>query len=149
MGSPKMEHLGITFNEDGDVVSIWAGSFRTEKALASYVKPFFSGEPEDDDRPISAIAEDIGLSYYDTDFLESHFDSSRPYPPEKMFQGFSYSTSYWKAATEAAQRLTSGPLDSLILLFGYDHARTPQREKQPGKIVFLGSFEYDPRADSL
>src|SRR5688500_8504303 len=117
MGNPGME-LGTTFNEDGDVVSIWAGSFRTKKALASYVEPFFSGEPEDDDLPISAFAEDIGLSYYNIDFLEFHFDSSRAFPPEKMFQGFSYSSSYWKVATEAAQRIASGPLDSIILLFG-------------------------------
>ena len=144
-----MEHPEITFNEDGNVVSIWVGSFRTEQELASYVEPFYSAEPETDDLPISAFADDIGLSHYDEDFLESVFDPSWARNPEKMFEGCSYSTSYRVAALEAAQRIAPGPLDSVLLLLGYDHTRYPQFEKRPTRVVFLGSFAYDPLSDPL
>lgn len=144
-----MEHPEITFNEDGNVVSIWVGSFRTEQELASYVKPFYSDEPETDDLPISDFAGDIGLSSYVEDFFESAFDPSWTRNPEKMFKGCSYSSSYGVAAMDAAQRIAPGPMDSVFLLFGYDHARYPQFEKRPTRVVFLGSFAYDPLSDPL
>jgi len=144
-----MEHPEITFNEDGDVVSIWVGSFRTEQELASYLKPFYSTEPETDDLPLSAFAEDIGLSSYDEDFLESAFDPSWAQNPEKMFEGCSYSESYGEAALEALQRIAPGPMDSLILLLGYDHVRYPQFEKRPTRVVFVGSFTYNPLSEPL
>lgn len=143
------EYPEITFNEDGNVVSIWGGTFRTQQELDSYVKPFYSTEPETDDLPISAFAEDIGLSSYDTDFIEAFFDPSGAGNPEKMLEGFSYFTSYREAAVEAAQRIAPGPVDSFILLFGYDHTRYPQLAKQPARVVFLGSFAYDSSADDL
>jgi Immunity protein 22 len=143
------EHPEITFNEDGNVVSIWGGSFRTEQELDSYVESSYHTEPETEDLPISAFAEDIGLSSYDEDFLESDFNPSWAGDPEKLFEGFSYSTSYWVAAVEAMQRIAPGSIDSLILLFGYDHTRYPQFAKQPARVVFLGSFAYDPLADDL
>lgn len=145
----QREYPEITFNEDGNVVSIWAGSFLAEQELDAYVEAFYSTEPETDDRPISAFAEDIGLSSYDEDFLEASFEPSHAGNPEKMFEGFSYSTSYWVAAVEAMRRIAPGPMDSLILLFGYDHARYPQVAKQPARVIFLGSFAYDPLADDL
>lgn len=142
-----MEHPEITFNEDGDVISLWVGRFQTEQELDSYVKPFYSTEPETDDLPISAFAEDIGLSSYDEDFLESAFDPSWAQNPEKMFEGCSYFESYEEAALEALQRIAPGPVDSLILLLGYDHARYPQFEKRPTRVVFLGTFAFDPLSE--
>jgi hypothetical protein len=42
------EYPEITFNEDGNVVSIWGGTFRTQQELDSYLEPFYSTEPETD-----------------------------------------------------------------------------------------------------
>ena len=56
--------MGKTF-----LLDIWVGNFESEARLDAY----FEENYDEDDAPISEFAADMGVSFYDHDFLESSF----------------------------------------------------------------------------
>ena len=133
----------MTFHEDGDVVSVWVGSFESRADLEAYLHPFYSPGPDTDDLPLSAFAADVGLPWYDEDFLEADCCLAPIGDLAAALEGFSYSSSF--AAAVAAAVSCAAPFNTFLLLYGYNHSScgaTPH----PTRVRFLGTFPYDPNA---
>jgi hypothetical protein len=137
------DHPEITFNEDGEVVSIWTASFSSQAALDEFLCPFDSDSPETDEEPISAFAVDVGLSSYDEDFLESRLLETES-DLATALAAASHSSSFAQAAGRSAS--AAQPFNTIILLYGYAHARYPQAAHRSEKVTFVGTFPYDGRA---
>ena len=61
-----MDHPELAFGEDGDFVSVWVGAFGDQHAVDDYTKEQYDDE---DNEPISRFGADIGLKFYDHDFM--------------------------------------------------------------------------------
>jgi len=133
----------MTFHEDGDVVSVWVGSFESRSDLDAYLHPFYSPGPETDDLPLSAFAADIGLPWYDEDFLEADCCPTPICTLASALDGFSYSSSFAAAAVAAVHG--AAPFNTVLLLYGYDHSRCGGAPN-PTRVRFIGAFPYDPSA---
>ncbi len=138
------EYPEITHHEDGDVVSIWVGLFSDEGEFKKYIEPFYSPGPETDDLPLSSFATDIGLSWYDEDFLEARLLPATECDTGRLVADHSYAESF--LAELVRSRPVVQPVNAVFLLYGYDHTRHPQSEATPKRVIFLGTFPYTPAA---
>jgi hypothetical protein len=133
-----MDHPEITFGEDGDVVSVWVGTFGDQHAVDAYTREQYD---EDRDRePISKFGADIGLKFYDHDFLEVEHSRNLSALGASAFARHSYGESFGKAAWEAATRRGLAEFDTVFMLYGYDHVRYPQANRTPDRVKFVGTF---------
>ena len=60
-----------------DVLHVWLGRFGSERAVEAFFEETYADEEDeggDEDAPISAFAESQGCTFYDHDWLETHFD---------------------------------------------------------------------------
>jgi hypothetical protein len=136
-----MEHPEITFNEDGEVVSIWVGSFGRQEAVDAYTAEQYDEDREDE--PLSEFAADIGLKRYDHDFIEVHFEEKLSQKGEAAFAAHhSYGESFAAAASAAIKESVGEEFDTMLLLYGYDHRRYPQARKLPQRVRFVSTFPY-------
>jgi len=133
----------MTFHEDGDVVSIWVGSFESRSDLDAYLHPFYSPGPDTDDLPLSAFAADVGLPWYDEDFLEADRFLTPIGDLAAELEGFSYSSSFAAAVATAVHG--AAPFNTFVLLYGYDHSCCAG-PPNPTRVRFLGTYPYDPNA---
>jgi len=131
-----MEHPEIAFGEDGEFVSVWVGQFASEEAVDAYTAEQY--DEDRDDEPISPFAADIGLKFYDHDFMEVHFELGLSGKAAGAFAQHSYGD--YSEAWAAAQRVSATEFDTVLLLYGYDHKRYPQRARQPQKVRFIGTY---------
>ena len=139
-----MDHPEITHHEDGDFVSVWIGQFRDHRDFSNYMEPDYSDES--DDLPLSAFAADIGLVWYDEDFVESDFLKAPTSDVAKALTGCSYSESFLPAIIATHNLLV---FNAFVLIYGYDHARYPQHQTLPLRVKYLGTFSYDPERSTL
>jgi hypothetical protein len=130
----------ITFNDDGDFVSIWVGSFGTEAAAEAFVEPDYSEREED--APLSAFAVDIGLKCYEDDFRELNFEVGLSGKEAGAFSVHSYGESFAAAAWQAVRLRGIGEFDMVVMLYGYNHAIYPQMAKQPAQVSYVGTFPF-------
>ena len=131
-----MEHPGIAFGEDGEYVSVWVGTFGSQEAVDAYTAEQYDRDGE----PISPFAADIGLTFYDHDFIEVHHEPGLSALGRAALARHSYGETF---ADAAAAHLPPGEaFDTLFLLYGYDHARYPQAERSPHKVRFVGTYPY-------
>jgi len=135
-----MDHPEITFSEDGDFVSVWVGMVGTKNAVDAYIEEQYDDDRDDD--PISAFAADIGLKFYDHDFLEVHHEPGLSDGGASAFAKHSAGESFADIAWAAAGQRDVQTFDTVFLLYGYDHMRYPQAHRQPEKVKFLGTFAY-------
>lgn len=133
-----MEHPETTFGEDGQLVSVFVGEFFSQAAVDAYLLEQY----EDDDQPISPFAADIGLRFYDHDFIESHHEKSLANKEVRAFASHSYGESFSLDVWQAVERLWLKQFDTVFLLYGYAHARYPQAQRQPKLVYFVGTFPY-------
>src|SRR5262245_48363957 len=96
----RMEHPEIAFGEDGEFVSVWVGQFASEEAVDAYTAEQY--DEDRDDEPISPFAADIGLKFYDHDFMEVHFELGLSGKAAGAFAQHSYGD--YSEAWAAAQR---------------------------------------------
>jgi hypothetical protein len=135
-----MDHPEITFNEDGNIVSIWVGSFGTQAAVDVYVAEQYDEDRENES--LSEFAGDIGLKHYDHDFIEVRFQPELSRDGPTVFARHSYGESFAPTAWGTVERMRIGPFDTVLLLYGYEHVGYPQAAKQPRRVRFVGTFPY-------
>jgi len=133
-----MDHPELAFGEDGDVVSVWVETFGSRDAVDAYTQEQY----DRDDDPISQLASDIGLKFYDHDFLEVEHAPGISRQGVSAFARHSYGQSFGEAASAAAVHGGVVEFDTVFMLFGYDHARYPQAARQPTRVRFVGTFPF-------
>ena len=116
--------------EKPNTVSIWTGHFESEAQLLDYVETRY----DDEDLLHSAFMTDLGIDYYDEDFFEAHFDQRASY--EHVIRPLSYADQF---GAKPADYLPSH--NSAIAVYNYEH---PGDRADIAKLVFLGSFSYQP-----
>jgi hypothetical protein len=140
-----MDHPELAFGEDGDVVSVWVGLFGDQHAVDAYIEEQYGEDREDE--PISKFGADIGLKFYDHDFMEVEHSRGLSGLGVAAFARHSYGESFGQAAWEAAARQGLGEFDTAFMLYGYDHARYPQAAQKPKQVNFVGTFPFRKTRD--
>ncbi|MFL6261706.1 MAG: immunity 22 family protein [Thermoanaerobaculia bacterium] len=130
--------LESTFNEEGQIVSVWLGRLGSQDALDAFLAEQY--DDEQDDEPVSAFAAEIGLSFYDHDFFESSFHQR--IDSASAFDGHSYAESFKQAAWQVGSQLRDGVYDTLLLLYGYDHEGRQPQLRASAHLAFVGTFPY-------
>jgi hypothetical protein len=132
------------FGEDGDIVSV----FVTEKSLKD-LGDFFEEQYEDDDKPISKFAEDIGLAYYDHDGVEMRFQSDVKYTPddiERLFykDGVGLFSYFNQFESELLSDLKEKAISAscVLMLYGFDYRKTKHYGKKSSEAIYIGTYEY-------
>jgi hypothetical protein len=140
-----MDHPEPAFGEDGDVVSVWVGTFCDQSAVDVYTDEQY--DEDRDDEPISEFGADIGLRFYDHDFLEMKHCRDMSSMGNLAFARHSYGESFGETAWEAAVRQNLGEFDTVFMLYGYDHVRYPQANRKPERVKFVGTFPFRKSRD--
>lgn len=140
-----MDHPELAFGEDGDFVSVWVGAFGVQNAVDEYTKEQY--DDDKDDEPISKFGEDIGLKFYDHDFMEVEHYPGLSGLGVAAFDRHSWGASFGEAAWQAAVGCGIGEFDTVFMLYGYDHVRHPQASRQPERVKFIGTFRYTKTRD--
>jgi hypothetical protein len=138
-----MDHPEIAFGEDGDVVSVWVGTFGDQKTVDTYTEEQY----DSDDEPISKFGSDIGLEFYDHDFMEVEHYRGLSGLGVSAFSRHSYGESFGEAAWQSAVGQGLGIFDTVFMLYGYDHVRDPQADRKPKRVRFVGTFPYRKTRD--
>lgn len=131
---------------------VWIGAFRSRQRSKEY---FLEAEHSDEDAtdddvegPISEFAASQGVAFYDHDWLEVTFLDAATRNLGQALEGASFSTSYLDQVVQAAGASVS--LFNTTAVYCGDEIETPCSATGDGfHLDYLGSFEYDPRADSV
>jgi hypothetical protein len=139
------EELGYAFfNQDGDVVSVFATIYG--KDLDNYLEEQY----ENDDEPVSEFALDIGLSYYDHDGLEVVFNDDESIYNKSNFdkllkKGDHYLCSYMEQFGDRLvldMKKMDISTSTIILLYGFDYTKLRHFGKKSEKVKFVGCYNY-------
>ena len=119
--------------QDGRV-SVWVGRLADEDALRTYVEVGHVG-----DEASCPFWSDIGVDWFDEDFLEAEFHPNGITADQAVF-----GHSWWKsfAAPVPAVLADRPPVDAnaVIVLYDADYQGTPA--EPVGPVVFVNSFDY-------
>ena len=95
-----------------DQVSVWIGTFPSEKALADYFEEQF----DDQDKPLSPFAADQGQDYYDHDFIEFTFHKKAKGIAD-IVNVHSHAISYSAAVVAACKAKKITKANAIVLCF--------------------------------
>src|SRR5689334_6224566 len=116
-----MQQDGVA--EEFRAVDIWVCRFPSAQAAEAYFEETYAEEledaeePEDDDRPISQFAGDMGQVSYDHDFMErGEFREPPVSDLGAALAGHSYAASYLAKAVEAFGAGPSVPFNAVLLV---------------------------------
>jgi hypothetical protein len=140
-----MDHPELAFGEDGDFVSVWVGAFGDQHAVDAYTEE--QCDEDRDEEPISKFGADIGLKFYDHDFMEVEHYSGLSGLGVSAFARHSWGESFGEAAWQTAVSPGLGEFDTVFMLYGYDHVRYPQANRKPERVKFVGTFPYTKTRD--
>jgi hypothetical protein len=135
-----MDQSDTASGDDESFVSIWVGSFGSRTAVDAYTQEQYADDREDG--PISPFGGDIGLTSYDHDSAEVNFEPALSDKGETAFSGHSYGDQFGSSAWAEAEKRQVGPFDTTLVLYGYNHSRHPQADRQPQQVRFVGAFRY-------
>jgi len=129
-------------SKDFQIIDIWVGHFRSREALNEYLKETY----DDDDRPISQLAADVGESMYDHDFLEHSFNNALDHPLEVRLANHSFSASYAEAAQTAFDATPTGHFNTVLLVWGPQFRQPVSINNNDYWLHYLGRFPCNPDA---
>lgn len=128
-----------------EVVDVWLCRFPAEEAADRYFEETY--DEDDDDRPISQFAADMGERFYDHDFLErGDFHN----PPIKDVANavalHSFSSSYLADVVEASGAKPYSGFNCVLLVWNRE-IEHPVSVAKPGRTLhYLGRFKSNPAA---
>ena len=127
-----------------EIVDVWLCCFPSADAADAY----FDETYDDDDRPISAFAADMGEGFYDHDFMErGEFHNPPISDVTAAIAPHSFSSSYLSRVIEASRSKPFAPFNTVLLVWNREIER-PTSVARPGRALrYLGRFESDPSAE--
>lgn len=125
-------------------VSVWVGDLRDDAALQRYLQERNGGR---EDKPMSHLARDLGVWFYDHDLLEGSWRSRCPIG--QLLAGVSFGRSFVPQAIEAAHSRGIEAASTLIVLFDFDHSTADRPTLAAGKLAYIGTFAYDTATTAL
>ncbi len=127
-----------------EIIDVWVGRFSSSELANAY----FDETYDDDDRPISEFAADMGESFYDHDFMERAFHDQASDDFAKALAAHSFSSSYLSAATEAFELHPLKPFNLVLTVCNEEIERPVSVSKSGVMLQYLGRFACDPKAGS-
>ena len=129
-----------------DVVDIWLCRFPSEEAADAYFEETY--DEDDDDRPISGFAADMGERFYDHDFMER---GDFHHPPvsdvSEAVAPHSFSSSYLAEVVAAFRSKPLAQFNAVLLVWNRE-IEHPVSVAEPGRTLhYLGRFKCDPAAE--
>jgi WD40 repeat protein len=137
----------IMLAEEKNAVSVWVAKHISQTIFEEYLAEDYS---DDGDRPISRFAEDLGVSFYDHDFVEG-ISLERPLLVAELIGRLSYGDTFAIEADKAAEAMQLGDqrFNSVVALYG---ERFQGIWPKDSPLTFLGTFSYqkpEPRSPTL
>jgi hypothetical protein len=126
-------------------VSIWVAIVPRRQIPADY---FEEHHGRGDDEPFSRFSEDFGFGYYDHDFVDTNGVTGRAKPIEQLLGPCSFSSSYLTEAVSAAKQQGLDRTAFVFLLHNIAYQPEVTGLSRSQYMAFLGSFRYDPEAES-
>jgi hypothetical protein len=114
--------------------------FGSQEAVDAYTLEQYEESREHE--PISPFAADIGLRFYDHDFIEVNHAVGLSAQAADAFAHHSYGRSFAAVVWDKIKQEGVGPFDTVFLLYGYKHQKSPQATRRPKRIIFVGTFPY-------
>lgn len=124
--------------ERDGVVSVWLGAMADESDFDAYLAERYAS-----DGAISQFAADLGVGFYDHDFLEAAWHAA-PQPVMELLAGHSWAESFSDTVAGVADSQRLEAVNAVVLL--YDHAYDPMQWPSDAPLRALGVFtlERDP-----
>src|SRR5215203_243105 len=99
-----------------EVVDVWLCRFPSAEAADAYFDEAY--DEDDDDRPISQFASDMGERFYDHDFVErGEFHDPPVGDVATALAAHSFSSSYLSKVVEASRSKPFAPFNSVLLVW--------------------------------
>lgn len=130
-------------SEESTVIDIWIGTFPSSEDFENYFEETITGEPEDDDKPISPFGADQNANFYDHDFMERSFHET-PRDFVRLLDGHSFAAFYQEPATRAWQAIGSPDANALVLMWGKEIESPKSVETATYSLHYLGRFPCQP-----
>lgn len=124
-------------------IDIWVGSFSSESALKNYL---LETDSDDDTAPISQLASDMGVHFYDHDFIERSFHEPLSVDLSSRLASHSFSASYVGAATAAFELASCPDFNTLLLVWNKQFDPPHSVDGADYRLRYLGRFACDPDA---
>lgn len=132
----------------GRRVQVWVGDFDTPERFQAYFRANDEETEDQEGAPLSLFAAGQGALFYDPDFLETQLAPERTTDIRALLEGHSFSTSYIDAVAQAFPD-DPLPINALALFFGEDLFEARSVSGPGVELRFLGTFDYDSKADSV
>lgn len=129
--------------EEYQTVDVWVGKFYSREALDSYLEETISGEPEDDDVPISPFAADQSETFYDSDFLEANFREEAD-TVGSLLDEMSFAKSYGEAVKAAYENSKIDGANVVILSWAQQFKSPRSVTGSDYQLNYVGEFACNP-----
>ncbi|WP_165228678.1 immunity 22 family protein [Aquisphaera insulae] len=129
-----------------EIVDVWLCRFSSDEEADAYFEETY--DEDDEDRPISQFAADMGERFYDHDFVERGEFLDPPGDDIAAALGrHSFSSSYLADVVQQSRSASIAPFN-LVLLVWNAEISNPKSVTLPGReLQYLGRFRCDPGAE--
>jgi hypothetical protein len=123
-----------------ELVDVWVGRFSSDGAVEDYVRETYG----EDDVPISRFAADMGVHFYDHDFLEHIYHQETADDLAALLQRHSFGKSYALQADAVYRQHSVGAINTTLLLWGKEIEHPRSARGADYELHYLGRFHCDP-----
>ena len=127
-----------------EVVDVWVGRFATRLALVQYLHETY--DEDNDEKPISRLAVDMGQRSYDHDFSEHSYHDELSSDFLSRLAPHSYSKSFAQKAGDAFALASVGKFNTILLVWGEKIMRPASVHSGDYSLHYLGRFTCEPVA---
>jgi hypothetical protein len=123
-----------------EIVDVWVGRFPSADAVDAYFEETYG----DDDRPISQFATDMGVRFYDHDFIEREFHDTPVSDLGAVLTEHSFSSSYLSEVIEAFRARQIGTFNTVLLVWNEEIENPSSVAQADYTLHYIGRFKCDP-----
>jgi len=142
---PKHELRSIYEFEKKNVLSMWVAIV----PLSEIPDAYFQQQEDEDENAFTPFSRDFGFGAYGLDSLETNIVGERIKTFDQLVGQLSFSKSFVDQAVAAAQKQGLENTQGVFVLYEIDYRPKMAGASTSPYMTFLGSFKYDPEADSV
>jgi Immunity protein 22 len=141
----KDELRSIYEFERKNVLSMWVAIV----PLSEIPDEYFQQQEDEDENAFTPFSRDFGFGAYGLDSLETNIVGERIKTFDQLVGQLSFSKSFVEQAVAAARKQGLENAQGVFVLYEIDYRPKMAGASKSPYMAFLGSFKYDPEADSV
>ena len=142
---PKNELRSVYEFEKKNVLSMWVAIV----PLTEIPDEYFKQQEDEDENAFTPFSRDFGFGAYGLDSLETNIIGERIKTFDQLVGQLSFSKSFVDQAVAAARKQGREHAQGVFVLYEIDYRPKLAGASTSPYMAFLGSFKYDPEADSV